>query len=222
MRNPLLSVLVTLSAILTALPSSFGYGDEGHETVGAIADQLIAGTSAAVHVNALLNGETLEQASIWADTAKRHFNRATNPEMATFVDANDTAPNEHHQYHYTDAPIQETRYRDTSVGANPRDVVHMIRNCIAILEGTSNARTNPTNIPPETALKLLVHYVGDIHQPLHVGAAYFGPNATLVNPNTTSDALEGRGGNEISLHGSNLHSYWDGLTVKNAMAAAGV
>ena len=96
----------------------------------------------------------------------------------------------------------------------------MIRNCVAILEGHSNATNNPTNIPPKTALKLLAHYVGDIHQPLHVGAAYFGPNATIVNPNTTAGAQSDIGGNAVSFHSTKLHSYWDTPAVRNAMAAA--
>ena len=41
----------------------------GHETVGAIADQLIAGTPAAVRVRAIL-GVELRTASVWADCVK--------------------------------------------------------------------------------------------------------------------------------------------------------
>src|SRR5262249_41032184 len=63
---------------------------------------------------------------------------------------------------------------------------------------------------------------GDIHQPLHVGAAYFGPNARIVNPNRTPSAKGDVGGNAVSFHETNLHSYWDTLAVRNAMTAAGV
>jgi hypothetical protein len=206
---------------ISVLPSpTFGYGEEGHQTVGAIADRIIASSPNTVaHVRALLGTETLEHTSIWADTAKRPPSTPT-AEMQAFINANSSPAHDQHAYHYTDIPIQEPRYRANSVGAKNIDIVHLIRNCIAILEGHGNATNNPTGIPPKTALRLLVHLVGDIHQPLHVGAAYFGPGAQLVNPNTTTGTKEDQGGNLILFHGSKLHSYWDTAAVRNAMAAA--
>jgi hypothetical protein len=210
-----------LALAISALPSSiFGYGAEGHQTVGAIADRIIKDSpNTLAHVRALLGSETLEHTSIWADTAKRPPAKPT-AEMKAFIAANSSAAHDQGAYHYTDIPIQEAHYRNNSVGAKNIDVVHMIRNLIAILEGNSNATNNPTNIPPKTALRLLVHFVGDIHQPLHVGAAYFGPGAVLVNPNTTTGAKADTGGNDISFHGTKLHSYWDTAAVRKAMADA--
>jgi hypothetical protein len=219
---------VLLTFVATVLASTaFGYGNEGHQTVGAIADKLIANSPNTVaHVRALIGNETLEHASTWADDCKYNFNPHDH-DMVAFVSANprvqgSNGPHDHHAYHYTDIPIQETHYRAGSVGAKPIDVVHMLRNCIAIIEGHSNATNNPTGITQKTALCLLVHYVGDIHQPLHVGTAYFGTNAQLVNPNTTTGAQADDGGNLIEFHGTNLHVYWDTTAVQNAMAAADV
>lgn len=213
---------------VAALPCAvFGYGDQGHQTVGAIADKLIAASPNTVaHVRALLANQTLEKVATWADDCKYHYN-PNDPDMVAFVAANPhltptPGPHDQNSYHYTDIPIQETHYRANSVGALNIDVVHMIRNCIAILEGHSNATNNPTGITPRMALRLLVHYVGDIHQPLHVGAAYFGPNAQLVNPNTTAGSKADQGGNAIRFRDTKLHSYWDTPTVHNAMVAAHV
>lgn len=210
--------------ILLALPiASFGYGDAGHQTVGAIADQLISTSPNTVaQVRALIGNTTLERVSIWADDAKHNPNQ-NDAEMMAFIRANaHPSAHDHFHYHYTNIPIQETHYRAGSVGASRSDIVHMIRNCIAILEGRSNATNNPTGIPPKTALRLLVHYVGDIHQPLHVGAVYFAPNARPANPNTTTDIRFATGGNSINFNGTNLHSYWDTPTVRRAMTAAHV
>jgi hypothetical protein len=217
---------------MSALPfPAFGYGDDGHKTVGAIADILIANSPNTVaHVKALIGNKTLEKSATWADDCKYHFN-PQDPDMVAFVAANPhltptPGPHDQNAYHYTDIPIQETHYRANSAGASNIDVVRMIRNCIAILEGHSNATNNPTGIPPQTALRLLVHYVGDIHQPLHVGAAYFGPGAQLVNPNNTAGGKEDHGGNAINFKdlklnkATNLHSYWDTPTVRDAMSAA--
>jgi len=220
------AVLLTFVAAVLA-SKAFGYGNEGHQTVGAIADKLIANSPNAVaHVRALIGNETLERASTWADDCKYQFNPRDH-DMVAFVSANphmqgSNGPHDHHAYHYTDIPIQETHYRAGSVGAEPIDVVHMLRNCIAIILGHSNATNNPTGITQKTALRLLVHYVGDIHQPLHVGAAYFGTNAPLVSSNTTTGAQAGHGGNLIGFQGTNLHTYWDTIAVQNAMAAAHV
>ena len=64
---------------------------------------------------------------------------------------------------------------------------------------------------------LLAHYVGDIHQPLHVGAQYFDQSGHKVNPDLGKPALEDQGGNSISLDASGgnsekhskLHGFWD-------------
>ncbi len=220
------AVLLILAAIVLS-STAFGYGPEGHQTVGAIADKLIANSPNTVaHVRALIGNETLEHASTWADDCKYHFN-PHDQDMVAFVSANphvqgSNGPHDHHAYHFTDIPIQETRYRASSVGAEPIDIVHMLRNCIAIIEGHSSATNNPTGITQKTALRLLVHYVGDIHQPLHVGTAYFGTNAQLLDPNTTRGAQAAEGGNLIEFHGTNLHAYWDTTAVQNAMATADV
>jgi hypothetical protein len=220
------AVLVTFVATVLA-STAFSYGPEGHQTVGAIADKLIANSpNTLAHARALIGNETLEHASTWADDCKYNFNPHDH-DMVAFVSANphvqgSNGPHDHYAYHYTDIPIQETHYRASSVGAKPIDVVHMLRNCIAIIEGHSNATNNPTGITQKTALRLLVHYVGDIHQPLHVGTSYFGSNAQLVNPNTTADAHPAEGGNLIKFHGTNLHAYWDTTAVQNAMTVAHV
>ena len=60
---------------------------------------------------------------------------------------------------------------------------------------------------------LLVHYVGDIHQPLHVGAVYLDANGQIVNPDmgTFDPDTDTRGGNSISVKGGStkLHALWD-------------
>jgi hypothetical protein len=134
--------------------------------------------------------------------------------MQAFVNRNP----HHHHYHYTDIPIQETAYRTNSKGADPEDVVRMIRRCISVLEGHG---ANPTNLTKKEALRLLVHYVGDIHQPLHVGAGYFDAQDHLANPNQVAGTSETHGGGWIKYRGG-LHGYWDGDTVALAMSAAHV
>jgi hypothetical protein len=69
---------------------------------------------------------------------------------------------------------------------------------------------DPATMPPERllALKFLIHFVGDLHQPLHAADH------------------EDRGGNCIALspspdgHDSNLHAYWDVGAVETTGASA--
>src|SRR6266571_5029685 len=74
-------------------PPAWSWGSEGHQTIGAMADTLLAGTHAGQRVQALLlPGETLSTAAIWADCAKGflYCHRALTPEMQTFVHRIDT------------------------------------------------------------------------------------------------------------------------------------
>ncbi len=210
----------TVHRILTALlvcsaSSAFAWGDQGHRTIGAMADTLIAGTPAAQHVRALLGDETLSEASPWADVVKGRDNQT--PEMLQFKAAN---PN-HFVFHYTDIPFEEHKYRDDSIGATNVDVVHAIPACILILQGKPEAQTLLTNVSPRVALRLLAHYIEDLHQPLHVGAGYL-DKTNFIDPNGYPGHYgDDQGANRLLFGGTNkLHFYWDVTVVQHCMANA--
>ena len=80
-------------------------------------------------------------------------------------------------------------------------------------EGESSSlrefHVNPHHFTQRQALLLIVHLVGDIHQPLHVGAAYVGKNGQFVVPETAAqiDGLtifDARGGNNFLLDDEKL------------------
>jgi hypothetical protein len=71
--------------------------------------------------------------------------------------------------------------------------------------------------------------LGDIHQPLHVGAEYFDAGGNPFEPTTTNKGFADQGGNKLTLFtlikgkeksAGKFHSYWDGQTVENAFGAA--
>src|SRR3954449_5932854 len=97
-------LFVGSAAIFTFALCSFGWTEEGHQALGAIADSLIKGHAAQQHVQQLLGTESLSVASTWADQAKGWGEQTD--EMEQFRDKN---PN-HGQYHYTDIPFQESAY----------------------------------------------------------------------------------------------------------------
>jgi hypothetical protein len=203
----------TCACTLTA----FAWGDEGHRTIGAMADDLIAGTDAAQHVHDLLGDETLSTASVWADQVKGRTNQT--PEMLQFKANN---PN-HFVFHYTDIPFEEPKYRDDSVGATNVDVVHAIPACIRILQGKSETQTLFTNVTPRVALRLLAHYVEDLHQPLHAGTGYL-DKTNFIDPNGYAGHYQDdQGANRLVFGGTNkLHFFWDVTVVQLDMVKAHV
>ena len=93
-------------------------------------------------------------------------------------------------------------------------MVHIIDLCVAVLEG------KPSKITRSQAIRLLVHFVGDIHQPLHCATGYYDLTKldapTLVtNPAKVDPKTGDRGANSLYLTKSQeLHAYWDDKLVK--------
>jgi hypothetical protein len=233
-------LLAGLLGYLAWARTASAWGPDGHHTVGAIADRLIEGTRAASEVHALLGTLSLQDASVWADCAKGVDPRSlsyTSPgvypecrvfetpageaKMIDFVRRNSTnctiKPGEeicHKQYHYTDVSIAHDHYDDRFVGAREDDVVGAVGAAVAVLRG--KRAPAPFHFKDKReALLVLTHYVGDLHQPLHVGAVYLDARGKRVDPDRGrfDPATATRGGNEIRVSGTsgNLHAAWDAI-----------
>lgn len=120
------------------------------------------------------------------------------------------------QWHFVDLPLDAEGYSREELPSltDDEDIVQIIREAVLVLRGKSE-RFSPVN-----ALRLVVHLVGDVHQPVHVGCGFIDHSGhtakiirdpqTVINKGLHSD----RGGNMLILpignSGSvNLHSYWD-------------
>lgn len=237
---PALRVALALVLCGGAVGVAQAWGPKGHATVGAIAQQLIAGTRAEAEVARLLQAEgvTLREATVWADCVKavQHedgvFSYAdpgryadckpfeTPDGMAravAYVQANWQACKPHFgedpchkQYHYTDVALQHQRYSLNWVGTSRHDLVAAIQACVAVLQG--RAAPAPFHFHDRTeALLLLAHLVGDVHQPLHVGAIYLDAKGRRVNPDAGhhDPHTDTVGGNRISDGHGPLHRAWD-------------
>ena len=155
---------------------AYGWGTEGHQVVAELAQAQLT-TKARAEVRRLLTlepGETLVSISTWAD---EHRNPATAP------------------WHYVNFPRDSCKYDADRDCAGGKCVVAAIEQQLAFLASTA---------PDEkrlTALKYVVHFVADVHQPLHAGY------------------LDDKGGNTYQLQafmrGSNLHALWDTGLIKN-------
>lgn len=169
MRRVLLASLFALSL----LPETgLAWGVTGHAIVADIAEHHL--TPAALdQIHLLLKGEGLEhldQVGSWPDTIRKERPEA-NP------------------WHYVAIPLEADSYRPERDCKNGDCAVDAIKRYEAILSDKS--RPAPAR---REALKFLVHFVGDLHQPLHgadrdgdhegndVRVSYFGDTGTAQYP----------------------------------------
>ena len=163
--------------LLAALPSeAFAWGAEGHEIVAAIAGQSLS-PAARAQVAALLGSEAmLIHDSNWADEVR------------------DQRP-EARRWHFVDIPLEAPGYDARRDCRNDDCVVAQIVRDREIL---ANRR-----LPPALraqALRFLIHFVADVHQPLHAeDNGDHGGNAVRV--------VMGR-------YRTSLHHLWDANVVE--------
>lgn len=154
----------------------YAWGKEGHQVVAGLAETQLS-AKARTEVDRLLAlepGQTLQSISTWAD---EHRNPATGP------------------WHYVNFPRNTCTYDAVRDCPDGNCVVGAIAKQLEIL--SSNA---PDDVRLK-ALKYVVHFEADVHQPLHTGYA------------------DDKGGNAYQLQafmrGSNLHAFWDSGLIKN-------
>lgn len=142
----------------------------GHRAIGEVAEQHLS-RKAKKAIREILKGESLAMASTYADEIKA-----------------DRRYSEFDPWHYVNFPADK---KYTEVPHSPEgDVVAGIQKCIAIVKDKETSKEDRVFY-----LKMLIHLVGDLHQPMHVGRE------------------EDKGGNDIQLEwfgrGTNLHRLWD-------------
>jgi len=236
-------LIVLLLTISLFGVNASAYGARGHRMVGAIADNRLAKDKPVRdEVRTLLDGLTLAQVASLPDSIKDWdacgktpkndpvVNKPRiNAELRAFLNANlcDSNPT-HNEFHYVNIPIVGNElYADGQIGRRKFDIVQMITFCIRVLRGEV-PETNERAITKAVAVILLTHYVGDIHQPLHVGAQFFNSDGNPFEPSPANRGFEDQGGNKLTLFTfvkgkladtGNLHTYWDTVTVDKAFGA---
>ncbi len=146
------------------------WGKTGHRVVGEVAERHLT-RRARKAIEKLLDGESLALVSNYADDIK------SDPEYKKYS-----------PWHYVNFPYGK-KYGEESPSTSG-DLITGIEKCISVLEDEESSEEDKAFY-----LRLLVHFIGDLHQPLHVGRA------------------EDRGGNDIEVSwfgdDSNLHRVWD-------------
>ncbi len=156
-------------ALATAV-SAMAWGQKGHDTVAAIAERHFSAATAD-SVSAILDGMSPVYWANWLDNASH---------------TPDYAYTKTWHYKNIDAGVPYDSVPPCPTG----DVVTAIREQIAVLASPTSSKAQKS-----LAMKILIHVVGDLHQPMHMGHA--------------SD----KGGNTVQVRffndGTNLHAAWD-------------
>jgi hypothetical protein len=170
MRVFVFCLFFPLTVMATLTTPEILWGKTGHRVVGELASQMISKRTLK-KINHLLDGKSLAQVSTFADEIKSDMRyRSYNP------------------WHYANVKTDETYTESEKNKAG--DIVFAIQKCVEALKNPLISRADK-----QFYLMLLVHFVGDLHQPMHFGKP--------------SD----RGGNDVKLkwfgRKTNLHRVWD-------------
>lgn len=169
------TIKTILACALFVLPfSSFAWGVLGHRITGQIADSYLT-AKAKAEIRKILGYESVAMSSNWADFIK-----------------SDTSYRYLNSWHYininkgfTEAQLHEMLENDTATN------VHTKTNFLI----SELKKKNQSQQTKAMYLRLLIHFVGDIHQPFHAGHR------------------DDQGGNRIRVSWfntpTNLHAVWD-------------
>lgn len=195
-----------------------------HELIAGAAEQFV-GDTAWQQINRILEeanmaGLGLSDLAGWADTVKRRLaNQNDDDATKEFLAVARNRTND--TWHYVNLPLDAEEYSRERYPTLTRDddVVQMIRECVLVLKGELGE--DERTFGEVNALRLLVHLVGDVHQPVHVGCCFIdetGEEPRLVrDPDDVAAHLNtyktDKGGGRVFLpvgnNGTNIHSYWD-------------
>ncbi|TVZ15092.1 S1/P1 nuclease [Maribacter sp. MAR_2009_72] len=148
----------------------------GHRVVGEIAEKHL-NRKAKRAIEKLLDGKSLAAVSNFADEIKA-----------------DRAFSKFSAWHYVNIPFGKTY--DQIEPSQYGDLVQGVNTCIQIIQDENSSKEDKAFY-----LKFLIHLIGDLHQPMHVGR------------------FEDKGGNDIQLQwfgdGTNLHRVWDSNMIED-------
>jgi nuclease S1 len=149
-RSPgrsLLAIVLVALMVLQSSPHARAWGPLGHRVIAKLAERKLNPKAKAAVAALLEPGETMADASTWADEHLRDV-RGSGP------------------WHYVDVPLDEPKYDAKFSGEVPE------KGCIVakIKEFRMTLKDPAKSIEQRRlALRFLIHLIEDLHMPLHVG-----------------------------------------------------
>src|SRR5262245_38647264 len=188
-RAPRTAIPATSRCVLVVLlvmacgPQSLAWGPTGHRVVAEIAQRHLR-PAAREHVTRLLGGRSLADVVNWPDELRF-----------------DPRFDKYKLLHFATVPDGVKSYRDSRkdkcgdlvvaidalsnfLRTGSRDALFGVKALTDKSDGTGKGACNPREtdpITPDTALRLLAHFIGDLHEPLHIGGTDLGGNRVHVN-----------------------------------------
>lgn len=138
----LAGVVPPLLLVLMRPVDALAWGHEGHQVIALIAQHYMT-ADAKAQAAALLDGGSIDAVASWADDY-RHDHPETGP------------------WHYIDIPLNDDAINLNQECANGDCVIAKTEQFLAVLRDPSADRARRAE-----ALKFVVHFIGDLHQPLH-------------------------------------------------------
>ena len=129
-------------ALLCPFRAVFGWGHEGHAVVALIAEHYMT-PAALTRAGDLLGGSTIVAVASWADDYRR--------------DHRETGP-----WHYINIPLADSKIDMRRECPKGDCVIGKTEQFLAVLRDPKADRAAKAE-----ALRFVVHFVGDMHQPLH-------------------------------------------------------
>ena len=197
MTHRVRTCLAAVLAVVCLSTSSLAWAPQGHRLVGMVASTYLTGT-ARQSVSWLLGTQTLADVATWADEYLEGNNQ--------------TGP-----WHYVNIPPFAKAYnrdrdcpRQPGVSAGGRG--DQWRDCVVDrIQYNQERLADPSldRADRAVALKFLVHFVGDLHQPFHALGVERGGNGIEVVAFGTADCSPGG----MTSRPCNLHSVWDSTMI---------
>jgi hypothetical protein len=200
---------IALLCSLTLLPlPAFSWSVEAHRAIAIIAANRLKGTKVSDRISAILGNIALAEIATCPDEVReleRHQIKQLSPACAQIFPHPPTGTA---NWHFVDTPIMGATFNPT-----PNDVMTACKNdCalvqidkfVAVLKSSSAADTGDKKISDQQALAFVVHFIGDIHQPLH---------------SADRDGDAGGNAEHVSFFGNDnkgtqvLHAVWDNQIV---------
>jgi hypothetical protein len=162
------------------------WGEEGHSIVAEIAQRRLGPEAGAAVVRLLGPGVSLASVASWADDV-----RGARPATA--------------RWHFVDMPRERNVYSEAEDCASEAGGDCAVKELGRLKH---DLRCAPSDDARREALKFAVHFVGDIHQPLHAAKEDTGGNAFPVKGTLHAPTCS-KNGCDVAAQYANLHQVWD-------------
>ncbi len=193
------AAILLFASLMAGSHRAHAWGDEGHQIIGTIADHYLdpnvrttVNQLLATDTTGLVSGTDIAHEATWAD----HYRDSDRPGGPRYTGT--------HNWHFVDIELSGPNIDTACFGHPPIPAGTLVSagpasDCVVdkVIEFLAELQA-PGTTPDERrmALQFVLHFVGDLHQPLHASDDH---DSGANNKNATATGIPA----------GNLHHYWD-------------